>query len=1286
MSTMESLKNKLRNKPIAKKEDVYINFPQDKGVTAVEEKESSAAPMISIIDRTDKPFDDKEFLAAISSKKKTKILKSPTLSIYQASIPEEKETELEIVPKPKSKIKKLKRKLDVSAFVIEDDENEAAKEKENKGDVVITANKIPEIVMGKDKEGEKEAEIEIVLEKPVKRKYTRKEVGVVELGTEPLVQIGDTPIDERMLTRKEPIDIRVSSYFQNNREIFVNFINDLFKPYKENLLDDKKNISCETMGKTDEEMSLLNHQKIVRDYINLNTPYRGLLLYHGLGSGKTCSSIAIAEGFQTNKQVIIMTPAYLRMNYIQEIKKCGNMLFRKNQFWEWADLKTNENSMNTLSAVLGLPREYIRKNNGAWLVNFSKPNNFDKLTNEQKNQIDAQLDEMITNKYKFINYNGLTKKKFKTLTDNYKTNIFDNAVVIIDEAHNLVSRIVNKINKVSIKSREYKSTKFPDVLSLKIYEMLLAANNARIVLLTGTPLVNYPNEIGILFNILRGYIKTWKFTLNTDENSKVDESTLKEIFYKDRTHDYLSYVASTKTLTITRNPFGFENKVTANSGYKGVYKQDESFISDTEFVEKVIKMLKKNNIRALELASEFKVYTALPDNLSEFSEQFINEDNGSVRNIEKFKRRIMGLPSYFRSAQEELLPSYDKIKDFHVIKIPMSDYQFQVYEGARQKEREREKPPSKNKKVDMNGLFVEPSSTYRIFSRLFCNFVMPQPPGRPISRTFILTESVNQTEFMYLLIMENKHRKKDFMAELQKKINSYNQDEEGKPEIVVDKPDEESEVEVEEEEEEEQEEEEEEADTKQSKVKTNVLDDPTNRVLAEDGIVQLGVQFPGLTLKQIIDYLSKHKKQSIDVTLKGLKYMEDPIANKHFKQNTDDDDLEMEGELETDDVLEGIQDLSYKKALQHAYQYLKEHSAEYLSPEGLEIYGRKMLAMLENITSKDHQGLHLVYSQFRTMEGIGIFILVLEQNGFTRFKIKRVGSGNDWDIDFPQEKLGSPMFGLYTGTEDDEEREIIRNIYNGDWKDLPPSIKQKIEAVSSNNNLGEIIKVLMITAAGSEGINLRNTRYVHLMEPYWHPVRTEQVVGRARRICSHKNLPKEFQNVEVFLYLMTLTPEQLKSDIAAELRVKDISKKYPYSPLTSDEKLFEISSIKEELNGQLLKAIKESSIDCSIHVKSSTKEKLTCLSFGKPSVNSFSYNPNYLQDENDNISTLNKTKITWRGKELTFNGKKMILREDTKEVYDYESYMNALETPGIVPIIIGKLEKSKEGKYKIITS
>jgi hypothetical protein len=39
--------------------------------------------------------------------------------------------------------------------------------------------------------------------------------------------------------------------------------------------------------------------------LNLYTPYRGLLSYHGLGSGKTCTSIGIAEGMKTDKSVVL---------------------------------------------------------------------------------------------------------------------------------------------------------------------------------------------------------------------------------------------------------------------------------------------------------------------------------------------------------------------------------------------------------------------------------------------------------------------------------------------------------------------------------------------------------------------------------------------------------------------------------------------------------------------------------------------------------------------------------------------------------------------------------------------------------------------------------------------------------------------------------------------------------------------------------------------------------------------------------------------------------------------
>jgi hypothetical protein len=343
------------------------------------------------------------------------------------------------------------------------------------------------------------------------------------------------------------------------------------------------------------------------------------------------------------------------------------------------------------------------------------------------------------------------------------------------------------------------------------------------------------------------------------------------------------------------------------------------------------------------------------------------------------------------------------------------------------------------------------------------------------------------------------------------------------------------------------------------------------------------------------------------------------------------------------------------------------------------------LHILDNIEDPDHLGNHLVYSQFRTLEGIGIFTLVLDYNGFTRFKIRKDANG-DWELDISPENRGKPTYALYTGTESAEEKEMVRNIYNGDWPE-GSKLTEELKRISNNNNMGEIIKVFMITASGSEGINLRNTRYVHIMEPYWNPARIDQVVGRARRICSHKALPQALQTVEVFLYLMTFSAQQMASDGAIELKLKDKSKKkYQIAPgsskmaeipFTSDEALYEISNIKEEVSEKLMTAIKESSIDCAIYSRAGAKEQLHCLAFPDAKTGDFSYVPSIKKEEKDSTQVMNKQLIEWTGIEVDIKKKTYIarkMRENFYYIYDYDSYQRARADPGVEPTQIGTLE------------
>jgi len=160
---------------------------------------------------------------------------------------------------------------------------------------------------------------------------------------------------------------------------------------------------------------------------------------------------------------------------------------------------------------------------------------------------------------------------------------------------------------------------------------------------------------------------------------------------------------------------------------------------------------------------------------------------------------------------------------------------------------------------------------------------------------------------------------------------------------------------------------------------------------------------------------------------------------------------------------------------------------------------------------------------------------------------------------------------------------------------------------------------------------------------------------------------------------MVFTKEQLDSDSAIELKLKDYSKAPPYLPQSSDENLFEISVRKEKLSTQLLMGIKESSVDCATHSRSNAKEGIQCLRFDKPTINDYAYNPELNADEIDAIAAINRKEIDWESRAIKYtvpdkDGKPkatmFILRVDNNDIYDYESVMNK------EPRIVGKFVKS----------
>jgi superfamily II DNA or RNA helicase len=234
------------------------------------------------------------------------------------------------------------------------------------------------------------------------------------------------------------------------------------------------------------------------------------------------------------------------------------------------------------------------------------------------------------------------------------------------------------------------------------------------------------------------------------------------------------------------------------------------------------------------------------------------------------------------------------------------------------------------------------------------------------------------------------------------------------------------------------------------------------------------------------------------------------------------------------------------------------------SRENIGKYSSKIENICKNIINSD--GIILIYSQYLD-GGLIPVALALEEMGFTRygetpslFKVK------------PIENLD---LVTYTNTPGYKSIPAKYTMIVGDVRLTLKSYKKSdMQALTSNKNKnGEIIKVVLISQSGSEGIDFKNIRQVHVLEPWYNLSRIEQIIGRGVRNCSHKELEFIKRNVQIFLHGTELEDENEES---ADL--------YIYRNA-------EIKAIKIGIVNRLLKEI---AIDCILNKEqlNFTKENL----------------------------------------------------------------------------------------------
>ena len=239
------------------------------------------------------------------------------------------------------------------------------------------------------------------------------------------------------------------------------------------------------------------------------------------------------------------------------------------------------------------------------------------------------------------------------------------------------------------------------------------------------------------------------------------------------------------------------------------------------------------------------------------------------------------------------------------------------------------------------------------------------------------------------------------------------------------------------------------------------------------------------------------------------------------------------------------------------FEYRNKDFGDFFAPDKIGQYSSKIKSITDNILNSD--GIVLIYSQF--IDGGAVpMALALESLGFTRFGTK---TSNLFKTP-PHKSIDAKTFLTKDEMENpDDFTPATYTMITGEKALSPDKVFDLKNLTDEDNKNGEKIKIVIISMTGSEGIDFKNLRQVHILEPWYNLSLIEQIIGRAVRTCSHKQLPFKDRNVEIFLYgtIMTDTEEE-----AADLYI------------------YRLAELKAVQIGRVSRILKESSVDCILNI------------------------------------------------------------------------------------------------------
>ena len=340
-------------------------------------------------------------------------------------------------------------------------------------------------------------------------------------------EIKDKPIDNNddeiklMKTEynyPEASDKNIQYKLYKKREFFFHKMKE--RPSLENYADIKelRDNTC------DRPSGLFEHQVMLSNFINPDTPYKGILLFHNVGSGKTCSGIAIAEKFKTqvqkyNTKIYILVPgSILKENWKEHLTKCTGETYLKFQDKTVIINEYEKNRQQKLAITQAL--QYYRI--------MSYRSFYKRVLGEKIIDKKVTKDEKVK-----VTYRKTEEGEFERDLADERIHNLNNSLLLVDEAHNLTNNNLGEALK----------------------KIIANSTNLKVVLLTATPMKNMASDIVELLNFIRpqnSQIERDKIFNNPERNYELEIKEGGLEYFRNMARGYISHVRGADPLTFAK--------------------------------------------------------------------------------------------------------------------------------------------------------------------------------------------------------------------------------------------------------------------------------------------------------------------------------------------------------------------------------------------------------------------------------------------------------------------------------------------------------------------------------------------------------------------------------------------------------------------------------------------------------------------------------------------------------------------------------------------------------------